>query len=79
MTNEYNKIPKTCIIFALNHFFSEHEDMKTWEELENGEILGSLWQPFEDYDSDFIYEQVEDLARQLMDFTLEKGGEFSHE
>ena len=65
-------------IWASGHYLCEHfpEDFINWEEEQvNKFILDNVWQPFEDYPAEDVWENIDNLAcdfRQTMNDKLKE-------
>ena len=62
------------IIWASGQFLTEPlpDDYDQWSNGDFDEfILTHLWEPFEDYDSSFIWEQIEHLALSVRNYIEE--------
>mgnify|MGYP003127316151 FL=1 len=62
---------KSDIIWASGQFLTEPfpDDYDQWDNGKFDEfILTHLWEPFEDYDSSFIWEQIEHLALSVRNY-----------
>ena len=54
-----------ALIWASGHFLTNHfpEDFKDWEEEQVYEfILDNVWQPFEGYSAEDVWENIDNLA-----------------
>ena len=67
-----------ALIWASGHYLCEHfpEDFKDWEEEQVNEfILDNVWQPFEGYSAEDVWENIDNLAcdfRQTMNDKLKE-------
>ena len=62
---------KSDIIWASGQFLTEPlpDDYDQWSNGDFDEfILTHLWEPFEDYDASFIWEQIEHLALSVRNY-----------
>ena len=62
---------KSDVIWASGHFLTENlpDDYDQWSNGDFDEfILTHLWEPFEDYDASFIWEQIEHLALSVRNY-----------
>ena len=65
------------IIWASGQFLTEPlpDDYDQWSNGDFDEfILTHLWEPFEDYDASFIWEQIEHLALSVRNYMEESNG-----
>ena len=67
-----------ALIWASGHFLCENfpEDFNNWEEEQvNKFILDNIWQPFEGYPAEDVWENIDNLAydfRQSVNYKLEE-------
>ena len=69
--NELVLVFKSDIIWASGQFLTEPlpDDYDQWSNGDFDEfILTHLWEPFEDYDASFIWEQIEHLALSVRNY-----------
>ena len=69
--NELVLVFKSDIIWASGQFLTEpfSDDYDQWSNGDFDEfILTHLWEPFEDYDASFIWEQIEHLALSVRNY-----------
>ena len=69
--NKVVLIFKSDIIWASGQFLTEPlpDDYDQWSNGDFDEfILTHLWEPFEDYDASFIWEQIEHLALSVRNY-----------
>lgn len=73
------KLSEKCILFALDQFFTSHEDLKTWEHLQSNdfdddftenEILCELYQ---DQCFSNMFQLVQDVAESVQKFAVNNG------
>lgn len=85
MINE-NTIPDQCIILALDQYFTNHRDMDTWNDIKDIDPMefdlpneeDSLSEQFEDCNPAWISDCVLQLAKEIMNFTINHGGSFKN-
>ena len=68
---------KSDIIWASGQFLTEpfSDDYDQWNNSKLDKfILTHLWEPFENYDSSFIWEQIEHLALSVRNYMEESNG-----
>ena len=71
-----------ALIWASGHFLCEHfpEDFEDWEEEQvNQFILGNVWQPFENYSADDVWEIIDSLASDFRQSVNDKLRELNDE
>ena len=62
---------KSDIIWASGQFLTESfpDDYDQWNDEELDDFIQDhIWEPFEDYDSSFIWEQIEHLALSVRNY-----------
>lgn len=80
-------LPNECIIFALDQYFTNHRGMSTWNDIVDIDSDGfdlpsdedSLWDQFEGCNPSWIADCVEQLAKEVFNFTINHGGSFDTE
>ena len=62
---------KSDVIWASGHFLSENlpDDYDQWNDEKLDDFIDDhIWEPFEDYDAAFIWEQIEHLALSVRNY-----------